>query len=264
MPSGPGAYPWTQLEPSGVGELRDVLQPHLGERVDDPLGRLLALLGRELLGVGDGLERDQLGEVVLRLPHQTLDRLAEFLNRHWRSFLVSCRHPLLRVGNRDRVEGRGGAGGAVDRHGRCRSRWRRITAISAMPSAAQIAISTHALEIPAASASASEAPASNSLLIVALKSVGHDRHRDRAADVAGHVRDPRGRPDLVGRDGGRRARRRRPVGDPEADREHDHREHERARRSTTPRRTPASRSRRPPAGSPARPLGRRRCGARAA
>jgi hypothetical protein len=41
----------------------DVLQAGGGERVDDPLGRLLALLRRELLRVGDRLERDELGQV---------------------------------------------------------------------------------------------------------------------------------------------------------------------------------------------------------
>ena len=53
-----------------------VLKPDLGERVDDPLRGLLALLGRVLLGIGDGTERNQLGEVGLRLAHQAGDRLA--------------------------------------------------------------------------------------------------------------------------------------------------------------------------------------------
>ena len=48
-------------------------RPDVGERVDDPLRRLLALLGRVLLRVGDRLERDELGQVVLRAVHQRMD-----------------------------------------------------------------------------------------------------------------------------------------------------------------------------------------------
>ena len=47
-----------------------VLQADLGEGVDDPLRRLLALLGRVLLRVGDRLERDELGQVGLGAVHQ--------------------------------------------------------------------------------------------------------------------------------------------------------------------------------------------------
>src|SRR5262249_27368093 len=44
-----------------------------------PLGRLLALLGRVLLRVRDGLEGDQLGKVRADLPHLPFDGLAQLL-----------------------------------------------------------------------------------------------------------------------------------------------------------------------------------------
>ena len=64
------------------GRHRDVLQPHLGERVDHPLGGLLALLGRILLGVGHRPERHQLGQVLPGAAHQAPDGLAQAVSRH--------------------------------------------------------------------------------------------------------------------------------------------------------------------------------------
>ncbi len=63
----------------------DVLEPDLGERVDDPLRRALAFLWRELLRVGDRLEGDQLGQVGFRASHEAADGLAK-ISRHRRGF----------------------------------------------------------------------------------------------------------------------------------------------------------------------------------
>ena len=68
---------------------------------------------RELLRVGDRLERDELGQVVLRLAHQRLDGLTQRQQRAWGSFLVLMRGRGCGL-DRDRVRAGGRGGRALD------------------------------------------------------------------------------------------------------------------------------------------------------
>lgn len=72
---GRGAGRGRAVADHGVAAVRGLREVHvpqtrLGEGVGDPLGGLVALLGRVLARVGDGRDRDELGEIGLRAGHQ--------------------------------------------------------------------------------------------------------------------------------------------------------------------------------------------------
>ncbi len=86
---GGGPRPHDGAAAVGRGLEARVGEAELGEPVAHPLGRLRALLGRELAGVGDGPHGDELGELGAHAIHQLTDTSAQVVAHPFAESVVS-------------------------------------------------------------------------------------------------------------------------------------------------------------------------------